>query len=1621
MRIIIANAGRNASRRDVFPGDFEEAQDGSGTWAVLSVPYGVIEEREGTLQRPDVMLGYQLAMATHVLSGSWNPWESELKLVGSLKHLTSFELASASLTEWAALGNEVALRDYLKTSGENPEGPLPHVRLAAVKAADFADRLSEAIAAGTLDAEEWGSVLASVQELDMVRAQAASITWRSLAKERDLPVPKSPVAGGAQNHLWAQYELLADPLEITNTMARNPRQTAGESAFYNLLTPEIPSILGKKKYLWEGMGWGSKVIGFINNAGEVSRSALEREGANEAERRILSTAGHAVDLAAGVFVKEPAKYLKKLHSSALYAGSRIEGRRNLETMRRNVERGLAHPLVAVEGAGGFVRQFVPHAAEELLKAGVEAAATGFADKIPAGEQVKELASKGAYEAAKAGTNIESLRAVAQARKSRKPMNLMDRVEKKLSRARRFRDQHRGVSGPSIEAFYRGGSLGTWDSGGSHSAKHVISSWPTLEHLPALGNQREEPEAEAIKKETLDIPVGKDDPFINAHMLNWIRCVSDASSGSVSEQDAAKIVMESIVAVGGSISMAGTGREGTLLSYQPDFGDGCGRAALAVGDMATAEYVAVLVPGMGNSLKDLPELARHARNLHTECLRTRPGARVAIVAWMGYKAPKDIRQGHLEVMGEMPAQEGAKILKEDLRIWRHYWQEKENPARRRANLPAQPILTISGASYGSVVAGHAAVAGAAPENLVFLGSPGTGLRAQHLNVPPSNIFVAATGKDIVSVLDWFSIDPTHKNYGNVTRMKADYHWREEIGIAENLEKAHTSYYAPGTESLTNISRVVVGRAEEITQEEQRTRKAFGGYRMLLRRPFAKRRLKKPKTRSRIRRQAEATGKNKGTSPVANFDLMKEIINQRQYKMEARVPASVRKQTIDFVRSRLSAMQGSDNAERTHLGILRKDYSGYAFMSATILGEWYGIFREDSPSGPPGSPQETPTVHQSGEIYLLDVTPTGLGLQDRLGSGKVFTLNKTSSAFLSLPQGGEFRWTAKGAEVKCPPPLSTTGERLPILALVGLGRYKGLIGIISMDNEWHPVSLDVQQTRRGFSYIAVGAIVTNRFEKRALPHGLDQGEVLEPYPQNIRYEENDQLKKTEDWFDELVQEGYSEVDASFDWRGLARSTDPLLGVAQDLKIGEGLHDLSRVTLKGMLETPSKGNPLIDQAKKTIASGDEYISRINQTRIFHRHVYPDKYTSKPFPSEMEVLADLKEMKPDFWTVSYRKQWTKATDALYAAQKKFHKEVGELQLQVNSSKGHVRTDRIKIPAVPTKALNAAFTILMATNLGVSIFAGGKVEGDSLAKMVAAGSSIAVSMPLIANSMSRLGYEAGATMIGRATPFVSLFANLLSFANNITQENIDIWALTFDVLGLTADVIAILALKYAAFTAWAGPAGLALAAPAVIYMLAHWGTKIPPPDKFVKDMGEKLAVAFNTLHEDFRVDFHQRYKSLQHPYERIAGVWNTSLESQVSKQMLEQLEKEVTSSPLISKGEWLSLANEAKTVLQIQAAIKVRKNKIHSMGLKDSLVNEFVDMLTTSPSEKLYHSLRFTDEEILQFYTELMKYCIRKISNTPPELRKDLNRESFSLWDWTSTKEAGSWIDRFGTGVTGY
>ncbi|MEV0647671.1 alpha/beta fold hydrolase [Phytomonospora sp. NPDC050363] len=150
----------------------------------------------------------------------------------------------------------------------------------------------------------------------------------------------------------------------------------------------------------------------------------------------------------------------------------------------------------------------------------------------------------------------------------------------------------------------------------------------------------------------------------------------------------------------------------LLAYDPT---GDGRIAEVVGDLATAERVAVIVPGVDTTLGNFHTGlgGRQERSPLWQARQVFEAAgddRLAVIAWLGYDAPENGGLSTMSLIRSDRAESGGESLAGLL--------------DGLALASPQATVTVIGHSYGSTVAAYAAPAFPAQvTDLVALGSPG----------------------------------------------------------------------------------------------------------------------------------------------------------------------------------------------------------------------------------------------------------------------------------------------------------------------------------------------------------------------------------------------------------------------------------------------------------------------------------------------------------------------------------------------------------------------------------------------------------------------------------------------------------------------------------------------------------------------------------------------------------------------------------------------------------------------------------------------------------------------------------------------------------------------------------
>lgn len=253
--------------------------------------------------------------------------------------------------------------------------------------------------------------------------------------------------------------------------------------------------------------------------------------------------------------------------------------------------------------------------------------------------------------------------------------------------------------------------------------------------------------------------------------------------------------------------------GTLWLYDPDAFDGDGRVAIAVGDLDTADDVAVKVPGIRTSMVDAPGGVDDATRLYESARYNGDGSGVATMFWLGYNTPA----GDLIEWGQVPSEVRAADGGERLAA------AVSGLRASRADDPAH--MTAIGHSYGSTTTSYAAAGhDLAVDDVALIGSPGAGPadHASDFSVGADHVYDGRNSRDFVALLgdegwarkDQFfdlglGVDPSSEDFG-AQRFEAESADRES-GV--NLDD-HVRYYDRDSESLYNLGRIVDGHGEDV---------------------------------------------------------------------------------------------------------------------------------------------------------------------------------------------------------------------------------------------------------------------------------------------------------------------------------------------------------------------------------------------------------------------------------------------------------------------------------------------------------------------------------------------------------------------------------------------------------------------------------------------------------------------------------------------------------------------------------------------------------------------------------------------------------------------------------------
>lgn len=246
---------------------------------------------------------------------------------------------------------------------------------------------------------------------------------------------------------------------------------------------------------------------------------------------------------------------------------------------------------------------------------------------------------------------------------------------------------------------------------------------------------------------------------------------------------------------------------SLLSVDPE---GQGRAAVVLGDLASADYVTYLVPGMFFTVEgQISDWTDDAARIYAEQVEwvQRAGltdanggaAAVAVVSWMGYETPNLTNIGTLDLAYE--GRDAIAAVVQGLQ------------AERAGD---EPHITIVAHSYGSTAALMALTEyNFEVDALIVVGSPGSAAQsADDLHVADGNVFVGEAAWDPVPNSAFFGSDPGSAEYG-AHRLDVDAGIDPITSGKLSQSIGHNGYFTEGSASLRNIAVIGVGQSDLVT--------------------------------------------------------------------------------------------------------------------------------------------------------------------------------------------------------------------------------------------------------------------------------------------------------------------------------------------------------------------------------------------------------------------------------------------------------------------------------------------------------------------------------------------------------------------------------------------------------------------------------------------------------------------------------------------------------------------------------------------------------------------------------------------------------------------------------------
>jgi hypothetical protein len=343
----------------------------------------------------------------------------------------------------------------------------------------------------------------------------------------------------------------------------------------------------------------------------------------------------------------------------------------------------------------------------------------------------------------------------------------------------------------------------------------VAQW--WSHTPAIAREELAADLPGVIGNLEGVPYAQRDVANRAFLAQTehdIHAQLDAGVGRAMEDELlARLGM--LEAVETSLQTGASGERRNLVSLDVT---AHGRAVIAVGDLATADYVTFFIPGMYVGVAE--QLVDWTGNAETSLLeqqewlgRLGVEGEVATVAWIGYETPTVVNIAGLDL-----AYQGRDALTGSVQGLDAVRSGISPSVIGDQAALGGPYVSIVAHSYGSTAAMLALQENdISVDALILVGSPGSpATNVDDLKVAGGNVWVAAADTDPVPRSGVFGSQPLDEKFG-ATRFSVVATTDPITGEQLDDINGHVYYFWPGTTSVRNTALIAIGQGDYATTD------------------------------------------------------------------------------------------------------------------------------------------------------------------------------------------------------------------------------------------------------------------------------------------------------------------------------------------------------------------------------------------------------------------------------------------------------------------------------------------------------------------------------------------------------------------------------------------------------------------------------------------------------------------------------------------------------------------------------------------------------------------------------------------------------------------------------------